>query len=87
MGLAIMSYARTVWPVYDSTIRADDVHDAAIIFVCALRHFVRLQTLGVPSSDVAPQFLRDGRAEFCGDARLWVFEEWKYRRGVLERIA
>ena len=42
VGLAIMSDAPTIRPVYDGTIRADDVHDAAIVFIRALCHLVRL---------------------------------------------
>ncbi len=82
-----MSDARAIWPVNVGTIRADDVHDAAIVFVCALRHLVGLQTLGVPCDNVASQSLSDGYTEFRRDARLWVFEEWKYRRGIFKCIA
>lgn len=31
--------------------------------------------------------MRGGRAEFGRDARQWVFEEWKYRRGIFECVA
>ena len=82
-----MPDARAIRPVHDSTVRADDVHEAAIVLVCALRRLVGLQTLGVPGGDVAAQSLRGGRAEFGRDARQWVFEEWKYRRGIFECVA
>ena len=37
-----MPDARAIRPVNDSTVRADDVHEAAIVLVGAFRHLVGL---------------------------------------------
>ena len=81
-----MSDARAIRPVHDGAVGADDVHDAAV-FQRTFFHFVRFQTLGVPSGDVALQSPRGGRAELGGVARLWVLQERKDGRCALENVA
>src|SRR6266850_2343998 len=84
--LATMSDARAIRPVDDGAVGTDDVHDAAI-FQRAFFDFVRFQTFGVPSRDVAPQPPRGGRAELGRDARPWVLQERKDRRRALKNVA
>jgi hypothetical protein len=81
-----MSDARAIGPVDDRAVGTDDIHDAAV-FQRAFFHFVRFQTLGVPSGDVAPQSPRGGRAELGRDARSWVFQERKDRRRAFKNVA
>jgi hypothetical protein len=87
-----MSDARAVRSVDDSAIGADDIHDDAaqtpisFSFHRALPHFVRFQTLGISSRDVAPQSPRDRRTKLGRDARPRMFQERQYRRRALESV-
>jgi len=84
--LASASDARAVRRIHDGAVGADDVHHAAV-FQRALFRFVRLQALGVPGRDVAPQSLRGRRAELGRDARPWVLQERQYRGCALKGVA
>jgi hypothetical protein len=86
MRLAIIYYTCAIRCIDDSTIGTDDIHDPPV-FHRALFQFLRLQTLGVPSGDVASQSLSNRRAELGCDARLWVLKKRKYRRGALKNVA
>jgi hypothetical protein len=81
-----MSDARAIGPEDDGAVGADDVHNAAV-FQRAFFHFVRFQTFGVPSGDIASQSPRGGRAKLGRDARAWVLQERKDRRRALKNVA
>jgi hypothetical protein len=85
MGFAIMADARAIRSIHDSAAGADNIHDAPV-FQRARPHFMWLQTLRITSCDVAPQPLRDRRTKLGRNARLWMFQERKDRRCILECV-
>jgi hypothetical protein len=85
MGFAMMADARAIWSIHDGAVGANDIHDAPV-FQRARSHFIWFQTLRIPSSDVAPQPLRNRRTKLRRDARLWMFQKRENRRCVLKNV-